>query len=499
MAEAFNVPVVSHLIPVNLPRRNCKQPQFVVESRYAFYAGDTPGWNTCGTAGAVSLMSNPRLLSCVLPFLILAISVVPCPLPRAEEHTPAPAIVTPSETTPLPPYIQRGNEVTARYHAYTARLGRFHGALHALLARNAPDLAAQLREAPPQPVASGYQILPHLVADAPLPEPSPRPISTAYSWGRTEQLLAGEHVELTVLETSLQEILRHPAVARRPTYAELVAEYQQLEINQQRIDDHIQYNHFWQQAIAADRARFDHLTRLHDAVLLRQAIRDTLQTTFLPDAAALRAQEQELSAYISAQNAQVRPAPFLTVHHPHPRHWIVQVPLYTDIQDPQFLLTCKQAIETTWQVRDGDTEYRVQVVLRPVHPQHLYWPDPSPHPGAHIDVGAHVARFPPDGGVLTTGANSTYAMAGRYVALGPQDISFTTLAHEFGHILGFPDGYFRGYRDLEDWGYEVLEIVPDPTDLMSAPGRGRALRRHFETLIAAPPPTSRAGFSLEVD
>jgi hypothetical protein len=399
-------------------------------------------------------MNNPRLLLCVLLLLGLIGSVALSPLPRAEEHTPALSIVTQSETTPLPPYIQRGNEVTARYHAYTSRLGRFHGALHALLARNAPDLATPLKEAPPQPVASGYQILPRLIADAPLSEPSPRPISTAYSWRRTEQLLAGEQAKLAVLETSLQELLSHPAVARRPAYAELVAEYQQLEVNQRRIDDHIQYNRFWQQAIATDRARFDHLTRLHDAVLLRQAICDAFQTTLSPDAAAaLRAREQELSAYISAQSAQVRPAPFLAVHHPHPRHWIVQVPLYTDLQDPQFLHACQQAIETAWQVRDGDTEYRVQVVLRPVYPQHLYGPDPPPHPGARIDVGAHVARFPPDGGVLTTGASSTHAMAGRYVALGPQDISFTTLAHEFGHILGFPDGYFRGYRDLGEWGY----------------------------------------------
>ena len=58
------------------------------------------------------------------------------------------------------------------------------------------------------------------------------------------------------------------------------------------------------------------------------------------------------------------------------------------------------------------------------------------------------------------------------------------MAHEFGHILGFIDGYFRGYRDLGEDGYEVVEIVVDPADIMSAPITGRVLPLHLEKLIS---------------
>ena len=59
------------------------------------------------------------------------------------------------------------------------------------------------------------------------------------------------------------------------------------------------------------------------------------------------------------------------------------------------------------------------------------------------------------------------------------------LAHEFGHILGFADGYFRGYRDRGPEGFEVLEVVIDAEDIMSAPGTGRVWRRHFQQLLDA--------------
>ena len=57
------------------------------------------------------------------------------------------------------------------------------------------------------------------------------------------------------------------------------------------------------------------------------------------------------------------------------------------------------------------------------------------------------------------------------------------LAHEFGHVLGLRDAYFRGYRDLGADGYQVMEVVADPDDIMGAPGTGPVLRRHFSKLI----------------
>jgi len=57
------------------------------------------------------------------------------------------------------------------------------------------------------------------------------------------------------------------------------------------------------------------------------------------------------------------------------------------------------------------------------------------------------------------------------------------LAHEFGHILGFTDRYIRGYKDLAGDGFEVLEVVADPDDIMAVPSSGSVLLRHFELLL----------------
>ena len=94
-----------------------------------------------------------------------------------------------------------------------------------------------------------------------------------------------------------------------------------------------------------------------------------------------------------------------------------------------------------------------------------------PQKGKPIDVDAHAARFPQDGGLLTTGAATLRFVGQAGVALSPSDTTVHTLAHEFGHILGFPDAYFRGYRDMGNEGYRVTEFGA-AGDIMSAPGVG---------------------------
>src|SRR5207248_3553812 len=112
--------------------------------------------------------------------------------------------------------------------------------------------------------------------------------------------------------------------------------------------------------------------------------------------------------------------------------------------------------------------YLLELDIRPVAVEELYKDSAVPQRGDRIDVRSHAARFPADGAVLTTGAQTTHSLVGRYVALAPGDVSKRTLAHEFGHVLGFRDGYVRGYHDLGDQGFEILELTSVFDDIMSA-------------------------------
>lgn len=401
------------------------------------------------------------------------------------------ALATPPAPTQLeqsPPHVARGDEVERIYRDYTSTLAQVHKLLQSGLKVDAPDLFRKFNPTPPKPTPYGYQILPKLTKDPPSSErrDTPRATSTSYSWGRIIAFIQSELPRVEEMKEQLQAARSVDKKDRRIVYERAVREYPQLEDTQQLVDIHIQYNRFWQKAIHEDRTRFDKLTRLHDAVLERQAVLDQLNGKTDLDARKhdeLVAKERALAQMIHEQNQNVRPATFIRVARPTPRVWHLHVPVYTDIQDQRFLKQMREAIERIWRVEDREDTFRVKLDLRVVSPAKLYGKSKPPAKGSHLNAAEHVARFPTDGGVITTGVNSTYAIPARYVALGPQPISHNVMAHEFGHILGFVDGYFRGYRNLGNEGFEVLEIVPDPDDIMCTPGLGHVRRHHFEKLI----------------
>ncbi len=67
--------------------------------------------------------------------------------------------------------------------------------------------------------------------------------------------------------------------------------------------------------------------------------------------------------------------------------------------------------------------------------------------------------------------------------LGPHAITPQILAHEFGHLLGFRDAYVRGYEDLGEDGFQVLEVSTDAADIMADPLAGSVQVKHFELLL----------------
>ena len=411
----------------------------------------------------------------------------------------------PAAEAPAPPWVRRGEVVEARQAAYRERLRHAYEALRARVEQDAPDALPALASASPRPVRLGYQILPRLVADAPRPSERARAQPRSYSWPWTEQMIERDAKQLDQLEAELDGSAPRPASERKAAYEKMVADYRKLAEGARNIDAHIQYNRLWQPAIARDRASYDRQTVLEHAVVERQAIRDALAST---DEAAfrkalarvtgidasrardglereLRDREAAISREVQEETGSVTPRGLFHVDHPRDHLWILHVPFYTDVEDRQFVHAFKRAVENVWRLRDGGETFRVRLSIACLPAARLYGERPVPQVGDQIDLGAHAALFPQGGAVLTTGANTTHFTAGRCIALGPHDLAPHVLAHEFGHVLGYKDVYFRGYRDQGEDGFEVTEVVADPEDLMGDPGSGPVLRRHFEELIGS--------------
>ena len=368
-----------------------------------------------------------------------------------------------AQTSAAPPYVLEGDRVEQQFRAYTYRLAEYFESLRTLVAEDAPALLPELeQEDPPnEPGVYGYQLLPRIVEEA---ESSLRESisSFSYSWSVTAGYLRGENQRLGNSQTQLRRIRATDEPATLTIVRELIDDYRTLVDNHETVDQYLQYNRFWQRAIAEDRRRFDRLTEFYELLVsgdegADEAIREFLGRPTVP-------------SFISFDNEQ-------------PGRTILKLPVYTDIGDEDFLKTVESGVELMWSVDEGADLYALDIEFRTLAPAMIYATERTPERGDHIDLTRHSERFPEDGALLTTGAESTFGFVGEYVALGPGEITVRTLAHEFGHVLGFVDGYIRGYRDLEDQGFEILELTSVFDDIMSAPREGHVLASHFELLV----------------
>jgi tetratricopeptide (TPR) repeat protein len=372
-------------------------------------------------------------------------------------------------------YVVRGHQAEVHQHALKERLDRFHAKASMQLQRDAPDLLPAL-EVPP-PIAHGYEILPRIIADPPL-GPLGKPHVVSFSWPWSDTLISREMAKLEGLESELAAASQKPGDSRRAAYEAIVAGYKKAVDSRRVIDADIDYNWLWQRQIANARPFFDLLTARLNAEVEKEQRPPSPGT------------ESEAPAI------DFSPPDFVRVDASAGRVRIVTVPFYTDILDSAAVESFRHAIESYWHVYDGQDEYRVLLTIRAIPPERLYCGPTEdvraqaascapPAKGEHINLEGHVARFPSDGAVLTTGAESLQVTSGRAIVLGPHDVAPRTLAHEFGHVLGFLDAYLRGYKDLGADGFQVEEFVPNFEDIMASPGAGSVLVRHFRALITA--------------
>lgn len=395
-------------------------------------------------------------------------------------------------------YIERGEEVQKHYDLYSQRLAKYYTALLETVTKSAPDLVVHLQS--PRPIAHGYQILPVIMRDASVQTPAPTgPL--AYSWPWTDNLIHNAMRETVHGETDLRHTLNLGLIERRAILERLVRNYEEQSGRLRNIDAHLQYNRLWQAAIASDRAGFDRATSLYGAVVERQSIVEALKrvAALFPISGAtvssaarfaewitgLRNREALLTREINREMTYVDVRSFVEVEMLD-HEWIFHVPLFTDIEDQTYLSAVKEIIEAIWQVKDGKNSYRVKLRVMPVSSAELYDPNDQPAAGSVIDISRHIERFPSEGAVLTTGSWTTH-VEGQAIALGPHPIAPRVLAHEFGHILGFRDRYVRGYQDLGENGFEVMEVAADADDIMAGTAHGVVKSSHFLQLLAAWP------------
>jgi hypothetical protein len=365
-----------------------------------------------------------------------------------------------------PAYVREGNDVERQFQGYRDRLTQFFEELRATIRRDlsperAEALLRQLEKAPPPVGVFGYGMLPRIVD---IPQP-PTPIrSFSYSWPITESYIRGEEAKLDRAKSDLVRLAAVSREAKPVRLSDLVTQYRELIRNQGTVDQYIEYNRFWQRSIAEDRRQYDRMTQVY---------------------LALKSGNPDTAATIREVLGKPKAPGFIRVRRTGSNRVVLQVRIYTDIDDDAYLSQVRKVIEETWRAEDAGTQYLVELDLRTVPAAELYRGRTVPSNGEHIDIEKHVSRFPGDGGVLTTGAEFTHGSVGRYVALGPGDLAPKTLAHEFGHILGFNDGYVRGYNDLGERGFEILELTAFFDDIMSAPREGHVQATHFKLLLEA--------------
>ncbi len=362
-----------------------------------------------------------------------------------------------------PAYVREGDRVEQEFRNYRDRLNKFYLALRETIARDIPQMLPELQDAPPQPVVYGYQLLPRIVPNDAMLR---KPVATfSYSWPITRGYVDGEGIKLDRLEPQLQPASQATGVARAALLLSLIDSYKELVENQRVVDQYIQYNRLWQRIISEDKRRYDEMTRLYR--LMQSADADS--------AAAIRL----------VLGQPLVPSSIDAIEDKENHRVVLRVPIYTDIEDNAFIAQFKSVVETVWQTRDDETTYHIEVEVRKISTAELYENGAAPRRGDHIDTKVHVARFPAGALVLTTGAEITNAVVKRNIALGPGDISMRTLAHEFGHLLGFPDGYIRGYKDLGEKGLEIQELTSVFDDIMSSPREGAVQPAHFKLILEA--------------
>jgi hypothetical protein len=130
---------------------------------------------------------------------------------------------------------------------------------------------------------------------------------------------------------------------------------------------------------------------------------------------------------------------------------VISVPVSTDIRDRKFLKEFEGALMTHWNQSSWAKNTAISF--------HIHWKFLKPNPkfaAKKETLPEHLSHFPQDTAIITTGGFTTH-VRGSALVLGPGKVTPRTLAHEFGHLLGFNDCYLRTLTGQGVFGLAVLE------------------------------------------
>jgi hypothetical protein len=366
------------------------------------------------------------------------------------------------------PWEQKHKQLQQLRNVVFTRLEEVHATLVARVQDEAPALLIRLSLNPPKARATGYELLPVIQDNA--PQVSVVPTQTFYS---LEWLEGRLHEELEKAE-KLAELAQSAMEVES-----LVDRFEKSLKTLRNLEDNLSYHEKWQKAVIRYPAYYRNKNKL---VALTREMNTLITSNGPPEQIA------ELRRQLIENVAPFKPTPGLHISYIEGGEMVLPVTVCTDIEDSDFLWAFQEGVQESFSRSPAARAARFAVDLqwRFIGATTLY-PDGAPHRGAKIDMNAHRALFPGCPLVLTSGASSLNARVGSRIFLGTGPVSRRTLAHEFGHLLGFEDAYARGYdgEPGDAYGVVIVEWTGLTADLMGDSDRGQVSEAMITALITA--------------
>jgi hypothetical protein len=328
-----------------------------------------------------------------------------------------------------------------------------------------PSLIPRISPEPPEPRQSGYGFLPEIIEEK--PATPVLPVKTTYFMKWLEEQIVTQQARADALPERL---------SNQANLEALVEEFESLLKAYRNIEDHLSYHNQWQRSVRKYPLFYQQRNRL---LPLAQELSDLVKTGEHPERAF------ELRRELVQIVAPFKPAEGIRLQTGIDGRDLLKVKLCTDIEDQDFLEEFHSSVEEAFltQAINSDVSFSLELNYRFIPAGELYGGSPPPR-GAKINESGHRQLFTVCSLVMTTGASDTHAIVGNRVVLGTRPITPRTLAHEFGHLLGFGDSYLRAYEGEpgDPYGVVLIEWTGLTDDLMGRPGEGQVSSDMIDTL-----------------